>query len=360
MLPRRSDIHDPRRAAPEGRTASAARPKARHALGDAGHGYETSGDPRRDHDGCTGAGGAPAGGGERRATGLHAGAGGRGARHRAGGSDRQHHRPRRRTVRRRPGRRPGRASRHEHGATSTFATGLPVTGAGRRVRRRLHRRHRVRAHQRRRTGHRRHDVGGIYRVDDIDDTTLIADTANWSIENPPDADYFVPSGVQYAFVPFDDGFLVTDGHHNRLLFADLEGEVSEVAQFGNIVPTGLQVDGTKIYMAEAGPIPHDPATGRVVVARAKHPVERCRGIGLQPDRGRRGGVVRPLRAVAGRLARKGRARLAGSSRQRRAPARQRQRHVHGHRRRARPADIALVRRRHGVHRDARRRRAHRR
>ena len=188
------------------------------------------------------------------------------------------------------------------------------------------------------------DIGGIYRVDDIDDITLIADTATWSIDNPPDADYFVPSGVQYAFVPFDDGFLVTDGHHNRLLFADLEGEISEVAQFGNIVPTGLQVDRSKIYMAETGPIPHDPATGRVVALGAKHPVERVGGIGLQPDRGRRGGVMRSLRAVAGRLTRNGRGRHAGSSRQRRASARQRQRHVHGHRRRARPADIALVRR----------------
>jgi len=114
------------------------------------------------------------------------------------------------------------------------------------------------------------DVGGVYRVDDVDSTTLIADTANWSIDNPPDADYFVPSGVQYAFVPYGDGFLITDGHHNRLLFADLEGEVSEVAQYGNIVPTGLQVAGSKVYMAEAGPIPHDPATGRVVVVDPMH------------------------------------------------------------------------------------------
>lgn len=119
------------------------------------------------------------------------------------------------------------------------------------------------------------DVGGIYRVDDSDDTTLIADLATWSIDNPPDADFFVPSGVQYAFVPFDDGFLVTDGHHNRLLFADLDGEVSEVAQFGNIVPTGLELDGKKIYMAEAGPIPHDPEAGRVVILHEKHPGERA-------------------------------------------------------------------------------------
>ncbi len=106
------------------------------------------------------------------------------------------------------------------------------------------------------------DVGGVYRIDDVDDTTLIADTANWSIENPPDADYFVPSGVQYAFVPYGDGFLVTDGHHNRLLFAGLDGEVSEVAQYGNIVPTGLQVDGAKVYMAEAGADPARPGHGQ--------------------------------------------------------------------------------------------------
>ncbi len=128
------------------------------------------------------------------------------------------------------------------------------------------------------------DIGGIYRVDG-DDITLVADTATWSIDNPPEADYFVPSGVQYAFVPYDGGFLVTDGHHNRLLFADLAGEVTEVAQFGNTVPTGLQVDGSKIYMAEAGPIPHDPETGRVVALGAKHPVERAvaSGYGLIVD-----------------------------------------------------------------------------
>lgn len=119
------------------------------------------------------------------------------------------------------------------------------------------------------------DIGGVYRIDDVDDTTLIADTATWSIDNPPDADFFVPSGVQYAFVPYGDGFLVTDGHHNRLLSAGLDGVVSEVAQFANIVPTGLQVDGSRVYMAEAGPIPHDPATGRVVVLNPRHPSERA-------------------------------------------------------------------------------------
>ena len=118
------------------------------------------------------------------------------------------------------------------------------------------------------------DVGGIYRVDAVDDLTLIADLASWSIANPPEADYFVPSGVQYAFQPYRDGFLVTDGHHNRLLFAGLSGEITELAQFGNIVPTGLEVDRSKVYMAEAGPIPHDPTTGKVVVLNPKHPSPR--------------------------------------------------------------------------------------
>jgi len=114
-------------------------------------------------------------------------------------------------------------------------------------------------------------VGGIYRIDDADSSTLVADLATWSTDNPPeDTDFFVPSGVQFALEPFDDGFLVTDGHHNRLLFADLAGDVTQVAQFGNIVPTGMQADGSKVFIAEAGPIPHDPATGKVVTLNPKH------------------------------------------------------------------------------------------
>lgn len=34
--------------------------------------------------------------------------------------------------------------------------------------------------------------------------------------------------------------------------------------FGNIVPTGLEVHGRRIYMGQAGPIPHVPQDGKVV------------------------------------------------------------------------------------------------
>ena len=71
-------------------------------------------------------------------------------------------------------------------------------------------------------------------------------------------------GVQYALEAYRGGFLVTDGHHNRVLRVTLDGQVTELIQFGDIVPTGLAVSGNTIYMAEAGPVPHLAQNGKVV------------------------------------------------------------------------------------------------
>jgi len=109
------------------------------------------------------------------------------------------------------------------------------------------------------------DPGGIYRVDSPNTFTLIADISAFSVANPPeDTDFFLVTGVQYAMETFRDGFLVTDGHHNRVLYVTLDGHISEMMTFGNIVPTGLEVRGRTIYMAEAGPNPHLPEVGKVV------------------------------------------------------------------------------------------------
>lgn len=108
------------------------------------------------------------------------------------------------------------------------------------------------------------DVVGIYRVDGPDTFTPIADIGAFSLQNPPETDFFVPTGVQYAIQTYRGGFLVTDGHHNRVLHVTRDGDVSELRTFGNIVPTGLAVSGNTIYMAEAGPVPHLPETGKVV------------------------------------------------------------------------------------------------
>ncbi len=108
------------------------------------------------------------------------------------------------------------------------------------------------------------DVVGIYRVDGPDSFTVVADIGEFAINNPPDTAFAVPSGLQYALETYRGGFLVTDGHHNRVYRVTLDGEVTELIAFGNIVPTGLAVRGKTIYMAEAGPLPHLPEDGKVV------------------------------------------------------------------------------------------------
>jgi hypothetical protein len=107
-------------------------------------------------------------------------------------------------------------------------------------------------------------VVGIYRIDSPTSSTVVADIGAWSMANPPSTPFFGPTGFQFAIEPFRGGFLVTDGHHNRVLRVTLDGEVTELMSFGNIVPTGLAVSGNTIYLAQAGPLPHLPEDGKVV------------------------------------------------------------------------------------------------
>jgi hypothetical protein len=115
------------------------------------------------------------------------------------------------------------------------------------------------------------DVVGIYRVDGPNTFSVIADIGAFSMNNPPNTSYVVPTGVQYAMETYRGGFLITDGHHNRVLWVTLNGEVTELIAFNNIVPTGLAVSGNTAYMAEAGPVPHVPEDGKVVSFGPKSP-----------------------------------------------------------------------------------------
>jgi hypothetical protein len=118
------------------------------------------------------------------------------------------------------------------------------------------------------------DVAGIYRVDGPDSYTVVADIGQWSIDNPPlgwpDC-CAVASGVQYAMQPYRGGFLVTDGHHNRVLKVGLDGSITQLIQFGDVVPTGLELWGNTIYVAQAGPLPHNPADGKIVSFEERSP-----------------------------------------------------------------------------------------
>ena len=77
--------------------------------------------------------------------------------------------------------------------------------------------------------------------------------------------YFLPDGLQFALQPIGDGFLVSDGHLNRILRVSKDGsEITVLKQFNDVVPTGLTKSGGTVYLAELGPIPETPDTGKVV------------------------------------------------------------------------------------------------
>jgi hypothetical protein len=129
------------------------------------------------------------------------------------------------------------------------------------------------------------NVVGIYRVDKPGSISVIADLGQFALANPPDTAFAVPTGVQYALEIYRGDFLVTDGHHNRVLRVTRDGEINEFLAFDNIVPTGLEVSGETIYMAEAGPLPHLPETGKVVAfsPRSAAVVEVASGASLLVD-----------------------------------------------------------------------------
>jgi hypothetical protein len=113
---------------------------------------------------------------------------------------------------------------------------------------------------------------GIYRVDGKERFTQIANIGTFSAARVPIGFFVaVPTGVQYALETFRGGFLVTDGNHNRVLQVSRDGEITQLIQFGNVVPTGLAVSGKTVYIAVAGPAPHLPETGKVVAFSPKSP-----------------------------------------------------------------------------------------
>ena len=208
---------------------------------------------------------------------------------------------------------------------------------------------------------------GIYRVDGLDSCTVVADIGAFAVAHTPNANIFlVTRSVQYAMEPYRGGFLVTDGHHNRVYRVTLDGTVSEFITFGNVVPTGLQVLGNTIYMAEAGHAPHHPEDGKVVAfsqgsstatvvasgARLLVDVERGRGNTLfalsQGDFPACNEALRPVRCD-GRHTRATQHRIAPEGQQRRNP--------HGGRGHggARPANLARDHRHDRIRDHARRR-----
>jgi len=110
------------------------------------------------------------------------------------------------------------------------------------------------------------DTVGIYRVDGPSAFTVVADLGTFSMTHPPTGfPWVLPTGLQYAIEADRGGFLVTDGHHNRVLRVTPQGHIAEqFVAFQDVVPTGLAVSGDTIFLAEAGPTPHLPENGKIV------------------------------------------------------------------------------------------------
>ena len=62
-------------------------------------------------------------------------------------------------------------------------------------------------------------INGIYRIDGPNSFKVIADIGAYNIAHPPTGfPIDVLTGVLYAMEPYRNGFLVTDGHFNRVLY----------------------------------------------------------------------------------------------------------------------------------------------
>jgi len=127
------------------------------------------------------------------------------------------------------------------------------------------------------------DKNGIYRLERDGGFTLVADIGGWSVEHPPVPAFFVDTGVQYAIERYHGGFLVTDGHHNRVLWVQRNGSIKEVATFGDVVPTGLEVTRGRVFITQAGPIPHEPENGKVLALRHGSATEVASGASMLVD-----------------------------------------------------------------------------
>src|SRR6266511_4388607 len=117
-------------------------------------------------------------------------------------------------------------------------------------------------------------TGSIWRVDPK--TGAVTLFASGLPARLPGLDFIGSGVVDVAFI---------GGHHNRVLRVTLDGEITQVIAFDDIVPTGLAVRGNTIYMGEAGPIPHLPETSKVVSFTLKSPTatQVASGAGLIHD-----------------------------------------------------------------------------
>ena len=106
---------------------------------------------------------------------------------------------------------------------------------------------------------------GVYEVQPNGSSKLIADISKFNDDNPvafPDAG---PGGNPFGIIARDGGFYVTDGNYNRVLRVTLDGAISILTSFDNVVTTGLATkSGGPLIVTEFGAFPFAPKDGKVI------------------------------------------------------------------------------------------------
>lgn len=106
---------------------------------------------------------------------------------------------------------------------------------------------------------------GVYEVQPNGSSKLVADISKFNDDHPvtfPDAG---PGGNPFGIIARDGGFYVTDGNYNRVLRVTLDGAISILTSFENVVTTGLATkSGGPLIVTEFGPFPFDPKAGKVI------------------------------------------------------------------------------------------------
>ena len=129
------------------------------------------------------------------------------------------------------------------------------------------------------------DVDGIYRVDGPDSFTVVADIGEFALVHPPTTPFLVPTGLQYAMQTYRGGFLVTDGHLNRVFRVTLDGEITvfdRVRQHRPDRAGGVRQHGLH---GRGRPRPPPPENGKVVSFGPESPTatEVASGVPLLVD-----------------------------------------------------------------------------
>jgi hypothetical protein len=104
---------------------------------------------------------------------------------------------------------------------------------------------------------------GVYRQSG-DGWTVVADISAFNDANPVEFPDAAPGGNPFAIVNRGTGFIVSDGNYNRLLNVSTGGDISILASFDNVVPTGLESSDTgPVLNTWFSAAPHNPGDSYV-------------------------------------------------------------------------------------------------